>query len=273
MNALTIDAPLVEQLLVGFIREEVKSAKLSRGVIGLSGGIDSAVSCALAAQALGPDQVLAVCMPYQTSSPSSLEDARIVAEATGVSFEVIDISRQIDAYFEDHAEANQLRRGNKMARERMTILYDRSAATEALVIGTSNKTELLLGYGTLFGDMASAINPLGDLYKTQVYMLGEHLGLPASVLEKAPTADLWEGQTDEEEMGFRYDAVDGLLHDLVELRLKEEELISAGHDPAFISTIKQMIATSQFKRRMPVIAKLTNRTINWDFRYPRDWGV
>ena len=271
MTASAIDAELVERMLVGFLRDETASAGLARGVLGLSGGIDSAVSAALAARALGPQNVLALCMPYRTSSPDSLEHARAVAETLGVRFEVCEISPQIDAYFATQPDADRMRRGNKMARERMSILYDRSAQFRALVIGTSNKTELLFGYGTLFGDMASAINPIGDLYKTQIFVLAEHLGLPDAVVSKAPSADLWSGQTDEEEMGFTYAEADRLLIDLVERRLSQAELLAAGHAPELVARVRRMIVSSQFKRRMPVIAKLTDRTINWDFRYPRDW--
>jgi NAD+ synthase len=272
-SPLLIDAPLVEWILVSFLREEVGSAGLQRAVLGLSGGIDSAVACALAARAFGPDNVLALCMPYHSSDPSSERDARAVAEALGVRFEVEDITAQVDAYFTRHPGADRMRRGNKMARERMTILYDRSAEFGALVVGTSNKTELLLGYGTLFGDMASAVNPIGDLYKTQIFEFARHLDLPEAVCRKAPSADLWSGQTDEAEMGFTYEAVDRLLWDLVERRLTDMELAAAGHAPDFTARVRRMIARSQFKRRMPLIAKLTERTINADFRYPRDWGA
>jgi NAD+ synthase len=272
-SALLIDAALVERILVGFLREEVGSAGLRRAVLGLSGGIDSAVSCALAARALGPEQVLAVCLPYRGSDPASERDARAVAAALGVRLAVEDISPQVDAWFTRHDQADRLRRGNKMARERMAVLYDLSAETGALVVGTSNKTELLLGYGTLFGDMASAVNPLGDLYKTQVFQLARHLALPEAVCTKAPTADLWSGQTDEAEMGFTYADVDRLLWDLVERRLTDAELAAAGHAADFVARVRRLIARSQFKRRMPLIAKLTERTINADFRYPRDWGA
>jgi NAD+ synthase len=272
-SPLAIDAALVEWILVSFLREEVGSAGLSRAVLGLSGGIDSAVSCALAVRAFGQENMLALCMPYRTSDPGSERDARAVATALGVRYEVVDITAQVDAYFAGQPDADRMRRGNKMARERMSILYDRSAEFRGLVVGTSNKTELLLGYGTLFGDMASAVNPIGDLYKTQIFQLARHLGLPPSVIDKAPSADLWEGQTDEAEMGFTYDAVDRLLWDLVERRLGDAELAAAGHDAAFAVRVRRMIAKSQFKRRLPLIAKLTDRTINADFRYPRDWGA
>ncbi len=271
-SALLIDAPLVERILVSFLREEVGSAGLQRAVLGLSGGVDSAVSCALAARAFGPGNVLALCLPYHASDPASERDARAVAQALGVRCEVVDISPQVDGYFARFPDADRMRRGNKMARERMSVLYDRSAEFRGLVVGTSNKTELLLGYGTLFGDMASAVNPIGDLYKTQIFRLARHLDLPEAVCAKAPSADLWSGQTDEAEMGFTYEAVDRLLWDMVERRLTDAELAAAGHAPEFVTRVHRLIARSQFKRRMPIIAKLTDRTINADFRYPRDWG-
>ncbi len=263
---------LVERLLTDFIRSEVTKVGLERVVVGLSGGVDSSVSAALAARALGADKTTGIMMPYRTSSDRSLADARALAEVTGIGTETVEITAQIDAYFEAYPEAGRLRRGNKMARERMTILYDHSAEREALVLGTSNKTELLLGYGTLHGDMASAINPLGDLYKTQVWGLARHLELPEAIVDKAPSADLWSGQTDEEELGFGYDEVDRLLYRMVDERTAADELIEAGFDQEFVRRIGQMVQGSQFKRRLPVIAKLSTRTIDMDFRYARDWG-
>lgn len=264
---------VVEKMLVGFLKHEVGKVGLKRAVLGLSGGVDSAVSAAIAARALGPKNVLGVMMPYQSSSPESLADANAVAEALGIETVVVDITRQVDAYFEKFADASRLRRGNKMARERMTILYDHSAVDSSLVIGTSNKTELLLGYGTLYGDMASALNPIGDLYKTQVWGLARHLQLAASVIDKAPTADLWSGQTDETELGFSYHAVDQLLYRMIDERCSARELVDMGFDEAFVERVAKMIRSSQFKRRLPVIAKLSARTIDTDFRYSRDWGL
>ena len=263
---------IVERIVVDFIRREVTRIGLERVVLGLSGGIDSAVSAALAARALGPDAVLGVMMPYRTSSPESLADALAVAENCGIRTETVAITEQIDAYFTAFPDADNLRRGNKMARERMTILYDFSAEQGALVLGTSNKTELLLGYGTLFGDMASAVNPIGDLYKTQVWGLAEHLELPESVVSKAPSADLWEGQTDEQELGFGYHQVDALLYRMVDERCTDDALVEMGFDAKFVTRVRGMIRNSQFKRRLPVIAKISERTIDTDFRYSRDWG-
>jgi NAD+ synthase len=267
-----VDAPLVTEILTGFVREEVRKVGFERGVVGLSGGIDSALALALVCRALGPENAIPVIMPYRASSPASEGDARLVAAQLGATPLVVDISPQIDAYFSDRPDADRNRRGNKMARERMSILYDISLAREALVVGTSNKTELLLGYGTIHGDMAHALNPLGDLYKTQVFALARHLELPAAVIEKAPSADLWEGQSDEDELGFEYAAVDLLLHHMVDERRTRAELRALGFDGAFVDQIRRRVRDSQYKRRPPLIAKLSNRTIDRDFRYPRDWG-
>ncbi len=273
IDALSIDSAVVRDILVGFIRNEVRKVGFERVVVGLSGGVDSALSAALACLALGPENVLPILMPYRTSSSASEADARVVCERLRMTPTLVDISPQVDAYFERFPDADRGRRGNKMARERMTILYDMSWAHGALVIGTSNKTELLLGYGTLFGDMASALNPLGDLYKTQVFALGRTVDLPEQVITKAPSADLWEGQSDEEELGFAYDRVDSLLYYLVDERRTRAELRALGFDDAFITQVSTRVMGSQYKRRPPIIAKLSARTIDRDFRYPRDWGT
>lgn len=271
-DALTVDCPLVTEILTGFVREEVRKVGFERGVVGLSGGIDSALTLAVVCRALGPENAIPVFMPYRASSPASERDARLVAAQLGTTPLVVDISPQIDAYFERNLDADRNRRGNKMARERMSILYDLSLARTALVIGTSNKTELLLGYGTIHGDMAHALNPLGDLYKTQIFSLARYLELPAAVIEKAPSADLWEGQSDEDELGFEYAAVDQLLHQMIDERRTRAELHASGFDDAFVKLIHRRVRDSQYKRRPPLIAKLSNRTIDRDFRYPRDWG-
>jgi NAD+ synthase len=263
---------VVQQILERFIHSEVCKVGLSRVVLGLSGGVDSAVSAALAARALGPENVVGVMMPYKSSSAESLSDALAVAKSTGIETKTVEITDQIDAYFSGDPDASNVRRGNKMARERMTILYDLSAEQGALVLGTSNKTELLLGYGTLFGDMASALNPIGDLYKMQVWGIGKRLGLPDAVIDKVPSGDLWEGQTDEGELGFAYGEVDALLYRMIDERATQTELEAQGFDLAFIDRVRDMVQGSQFKRRLPVIAKVSARTIDADFRYPRDWG-
>ena len=272
MSRLKINTSLLRTILTGFLREEIQKVGLNKGVLGLSGGIDSALVAFLAAEALGPENVHAVCMPYKSSNPESEAHARLVSETCGIRFSVVPITPMVDAYFESFPDADNMRRGNKMARERMTILFDHSAAHSALVLGTSNKTELLLGYGTLFGDMASALNPIGDLYKTQVWQLSEAMGVPREVIEKKPSADLWAGQTDEQELGFTYREVDELLYQMVDQRASRDELLAAGFDAAFVDDIRRKVQNSHFKRRLPVIAKVSNRTIDRDFRYSRDWG-
>jgi len=269
---LAINPELVRGILVGFIQNEVRKVGFERVVLGLSGGVDSSLVATLAAQALGPNNVLGVIMPYRTSDPKSRGDALEVVKQLGIERLEVDISPQIDAYFERFPDTDQKRRGNKMARERMTILYDQSWAWRALVIGTSNKTELLLGYGTIYGDMASAINPIGDLYKTQVWQLADAVGVPTAIVQKAPSADLWAGQSDETELGFQYRMIDQLLYYLVDRRYSVEELKRQGFDEAFITDIVRRVRENQYKRRLPVIAKLSSRTIDRDFRYPRDWG-
>ena len=271
-DALSIDTDLVCRLLTGFVREEVGKVGFDTAVLGLSGGVDSAVSAAIATRALGPDKVIPVIMPYRHSSPASEADARAVCRQLGLEPVVVDISPQIDAYFDRFPDADRGRRGNKMARERMSILYDMSWAHRALVVGTSNKTELLLGYGTVYGDMAHALNPLGDLYKTQVWALARALELPQQVIDKPPSADLWEGQSDEAELGFRYAVVDVLLYHLVDERRTRAELRAMGFGDDFTDLIAARVRDSQYKRRLPLIAKLSARTIDRDFRYPRDWG-
>lgn len=263
---------LLHKILVGFVRDEVQKVGVKKAVLGLSGGIDSALVAFIAAEALGPENVHAICMPYKSSNPESEAHARLVAAACGINFTLIPITAMVDAYFEMFSDADNMRRGNKMARERMTILFDHSARLSALVLGTSNKTELLLGYGTLYGDMASALNPIGDLYKSQVWQLSEAMGIPDEVIRKKPSADLWAGQTDEEELGFSYHQVDQLLVQMIDRRLTREELVENGFEVDFIDSIYSKVQNSHFKRRMPVIAKVSNRTIDRDFRYARDWG-
>ncbi len=221
-DPLAINTELVEKILVGFLKNEVGRVGFSKVVLGLSGGIDSTVSAYLAAKALGPKNVYAVRMPYSSSSSETMDHAALVASELGLSMSTVPITEQIDAYFELFPDASRLRRANKMARERMTILYDHSAALPALVVGTSNKTELLLGYGTIFGDMASALNPIGDLYKTQLRELAVRLGVPRAIIDKNPTADLWVGQTDEAELGFTYAEVDRLLVRMIDQRMRRQ---------------------------------------------------
>lgn len=272
-TCLKINPELVTEILQRFIATEIRRAGFERVVVGLSGGIDSTVVTFLCARALGPENVLAVTIPYKTSSEATRRDSQAVIDHLGVRTVDVPIADQIDAYFARFPDATQLRLANKCARERMTVLYDQSASFGALVAGTSNKSELLLGYGTQFGDMASAINPIGDLYKTQLYGLAAYLGVPKQILTKVPTGDLWVGQTDEGELGFSYAEVDRLLVLLVDRRWRRAELVQAGFAAEFVDRVATMIRRNHYKRRMPVIAKLSHRTMDRDFRYARDWGT
>ena len=270
---LKLNADLVRELLVRFIRDETTNAGFTKAVLGVSGGVDSAVSAVLAAEALGTDNVFGVMMPYTTSSPQSVEDARLLMEKIGIRSELVAIDKMVDGYCAQQKITDALRRGNVMARARMIVLYDISARERALVIGTSNKTEILIGYGTQHGDLASAINPIGDLYKSQIWPLAEKLDIPKRIIDKAPSADLWEGQTDEKEMGVTYADLDALLYEMIDERRSDAELISDGFKEELIQRTRGTIRRNQFKRRPPVIAKISYRTVNVDFRYVRDWGI
>jgi NAD+ synthase len=270
---LSLNTDIVRKLLVGFIRDEVTNAGFSKAVIGLSGGVDSAVVAYLATEALGKENVLSVLMPYKTSSPESAADAKQVVEQLGIRHETVEITPIADPLISADGSMDNVRRGNIMARSRMIVLYDRSAREKALVIGTSNKTEIMLGYGTQYGDTACALNPVGDLYKTQIWQLAEALGVPKKIIEKKPTADLWQGQTDEQELGFSYKLVDQLLYFMVDERRTEEELVERGFEKHFIQKVQRLIQRNQFKRVPPLIAKISHRTVNVDFRYARDWGM
>ncbi len=269
-SPLRIDEVLVRKMLVAFLREETRKSGHRRVVVAVSGGVDSAAVAALAAEAMGPTNVTALFMPYRTSSPESTEHARLVARTFGLALEEIDISPQIDAYFARAGDVHRVRRGNKMARERKSIEYDH-AWPDGLVLGTSNKTELLLGYGTRYGDMACDLNPVGDLYKTQLRELAVLLGVPDVVVSKPPTADLWVGQTDEAELGFTYARADLALYHMIDRRLRPADLIGAGFDAALVNGLRERVRRSHFKRVMPLIAKVSLRTVGHDFLYPRDW--
>lgn len=270
---LSLNTDIVQKVLVEFLRDEIHNAGFRKGVIGLSGGVDSAVAAYLAVKALGAENVLGVLLPYRTSSPASIADAELVARELGMRTERVDISPMVDAYLQRADGIDRVRAGNVMARQRMIVLYDLSSRERALVIGTSNKTEIFLGYGTLFGDLACALNPLGDLYKTQVWQLARALGVPERLIEKKPSADLWEGQTDEEEFGFTYAEADHLLYFMIDERRSVSELHAMGFDPKLVERVRTLVMKNQFKRRLPLIAKVSNRTVNVDFRYARDWGI
>jgi len=269
-SPLRIDEQLVRRMLVAFLKEETAKSGHKRVVLGLSGGIDSAAVAALAAEAMGPKNVTALFMPYRSSSSESREHARLIGKTFGLAVEEVDITAQVDAYFARAGDVDRVRRGNKMARERKSIEYDRSWP-DGLVLGTSNKTELLLGYGTRYGDMACDLNPVGDLYKTQLRELAVLLGVPDVVVKKPPTADLWVGQTDESELGFTYAQADLILYHLVDRRLRPDALVAAGFDASLVRGIRERVRKSHYKRVMPLIAKVSLRTVGHDFLYPRDW--
>jgi NAD+ synthase len=268
---MKINSPFVEKVLTRFIRDELGKFGFKKAVLGLSGGLDSAVCAFLAARALGPRNVHGLIMPYKMTCSEDVEDAKEVARLLKIRSRVIDIAPQVDAYFSRFPTENRVLRGNKMARERMSILYDFSAREKALILGTSNKTELLIGYGTIHGDMACGINPVGDLYKTQMRQLAVHLGVPEKILKKVPTAGLWDGQTDEGEIGLSYAEIDGILFELADRRKTKKEIIAAGFKPESVEKICTMILRSEFKRKLPPIAKLSSRTVGHDFLYPYDW--
>lgn len=270
---LTINTDLARTILTGFIKSEITRVGFARAVVGLSGGIDSALSCILAAQALGPENVLAVRMPYKASSRDSLEHAQLLIDQLGVQSKTIEITDMVEPLIQLDPEMSKVRKGNLMARARMIVLYDQSEAFKGLVVGTSNKTEILLGYSTMFGDSASALNPIGDLYKTQVRQLSRALNVPAPIVDKPPSADLWAGQTDETELGFTYEEVDRLLYLLIDQRYMPQEAIEAGFDEKFVNLVVSRVRRFQFKRMLPPIAKISNRTIGYDFLYLRDWGT
>lgn len=267
---MKINARFVEKILCAFIREELHKFGFRRAIVGLSGGLDSSVCAALAARALGGKNVLAMILPYKDTCGQDVEDARALARKLGFRTRLIDIAPMVDAYFSRYPTKDHVRIGNKMARERMSILYDHSALEKALILGTSNKTELLIGYGTIHGDMACAINPLGDLYKTQVRALGAHLRLPARILKKTPSAGLWAGQTDEGEIGLSYPDIDAILYELVDERRTAKEVIASGFKKEAVTKIERLMVRSEFKRKMPPIAKISSRTVGHDFLYSYD---
>jgi NAD+ synthase len=272
-DELAIDTQLARQIIVRFIDGHMRQTGFSRAVLGLSGGIDSAIVAYLVAEAIGPQNLLCLLLPYRTSSPASRADAEEIVRDLGCSSRLIDISSIVDGYFEaalgDEEPPNRLRLGNFSARARMAVIFDHSAAWDGLVMGTSNKTETLLGYTTIFGDNAAAIQPIGDLYKSQVRQLSAAIGVPDAVLLKPPTADLWAGQSDEQEIGLTYPEIDRLLHWMVDRRLAPAELVAMGFPADHVRRVGQLVSGSEFKRQMAPIAKLSPRTPGVDYLYPR----
>jgi len=273
MIDLTINTDLATKIITGFIKSELNRMGFKKALMGVSGGIDSALSLYFSAMALGPENVLAVRMPYKTSPPETLEDAQTMIDALGVQSMTIEITDMVDPLINLHEDMTKLRAGNIMARMRMIVLYDQSVAFNGLVMGTSNKTEMLLGYSTVYGDSAAALQPIGDLFKTQVRQLARALGVPEQVIQKAPSADLWIGQTDEGELGFTYADVDKLLYLLVDQRYRPEDCVKEGFNKDFVDRVLGLMRKNHFKRVMPPIAKLSQRTIGYDFLYLRDWGT
>jgi len=272
LEKLTINTDLVRRVLVAFIREELGKFGFQRAVVGISGGVDSSLTCFLAVEALGPQNVLGVMLPYRTSDPRSLTDAQRVAEMLGIPTFTFEITPMVEPLIQRFPDMDEIRRGNLMARARMMVLYDQSKAFNGLVIGASNKTETLLGYFTLWGDAAAAIKPLADLYKCQVRQLARAVGIPEDIVTKPPSADLWLGQTDEGELGFTYDQADQVLYLWVDERRSEEEIIALGFPPTLVRRIIQRVRDTHFKRHPPIVAKVSHRTVEHDFLYVRDWG-
>ena len=271
---LQIHLENVHETLIEFVKVQMSKTGLKKAVFGLSGGLDSVVLAYILTEALGPDNVLAAILPYHATSPESLRDAENVRDILGLQSVTIDITAMVNEccgalLAATGAEPGRVRLGNIMARQRMILLYDLSAAIGGLVIGTSNKTELLLGYGTLHGDLAFAFDPLGDLYKTQVRSYARYLGVPENIVAKPPSADFWAGQTDEEDLGFTYDDLDKLLYLMVDEKLTKQELLKMGFDRNFIDTVKTRIRRNKFKTKMPVFAGLQARGIGGDYRYWR----
>ncbi|GAB4550772.1 MAG: NAD+ synthase [Anaerolineae bacterium] len=269
---LRINTDLARKIIVGFIRDAVTKVGFSKAVLGLSGGIDSAIVAYLTAEALGPENLLVVRMPYRTSSEGSLTDAQAVIDDLKLPSLTVEITPMVQPLIDQFPDMNALRKGNIMARQRMIILYDQSVAWNGLVVGTSNKTEALLGYSTLYGDGAAALHPIGDLYKTQIRQLARAVGVPAAIIDKPPSADLWLGQTDEGELGISYAEVDRMLYLLVDGRYSEEETAAEGFDLALVKRIWRRVRLNHFKRTMPNIAKVSRRSIGHDFLYLRDWA-
>lgn len=259
----------ITNFLHHFLDDEVNKTGLDKVVVGLSGGLDSAVVAVLAKEVF-KDKLHCVKMPSHYSSQNSLDDADELCRDFDLISETASIEPMLKAYEKINPNMDNLRKGNFSSRMRMATLFDISAREGALVLGTSNKSELMLGYGTLYGDLASAINPIGDLYKSEVFELATYLGVSKSIISKPPSADLWDGQNDEDDLGYTYAKLDAAMKLYVEDRLSKEEIIKSGIDSDMLEMIIERIFRNHFKRKMPVIAKLTSRTINHDFNYPRD---
>lgn len=256
MKELTMNAKKVEKKLVRFIKDEFRKRGFRKAVFGASGGVDSSLVGFLLKKALGKKNVLAVFLPYKTTNKASEKDFRKVVKILGIKSKVIPITPMVDCYFKRFPRMDRIRRGNKMARERMSVLYDWSKAENALVVGSGNKTEILLGYATLHGDSACAVNPIGGLYKTQVRQLASYMGVPEEIVQKAPSADLWPGQSDEKELGLSYREIDEILYLAVDRGYRPYQLIKRGFSKGKVKKILNRIEKFRYKRELPVIARL-----------------
>lgn len=270
---LSLDTTQVITQLTDFISSEIHKAGFSKAVLGLSGGIDSALVAFLTAKAIGPENLLGIRLPYKTSSQASLDHAQLVIDALGIPNKTMPITPMADALIDQMPDMDALRKGNIMARCRMITLFDQSADWRGLVMGTGNKTEILLGYTTLFGDSACAINPVGDLYKTQVRQLSRALGVPQAIIDKAPSADLWTGQTDEKELGFSYEDVDQLLYHIVDLGETPAQVEEAGFAPQFVSAVAKRVRANHFKRVAAPIPVVFPNVAVPDLSALQNWGV
>jgi NAD+ synthetase len=267
---LDIDAPMVERWLVGFLRDELTRRGFAKAVIGISGGVDSAVAASLAVRALGKENVIGVRLPYRTSSADSLEHAQRVIDQLGIEARTIDISAAVDGYLAGEPDADAARRGNVMARVRMIALFDLSARYRALPIGTGNKSERLLGYFTWHADDSPPVNPLGDLYKTQVWALARHLGVPTEIVDKPASADLVQGQTDEGDFGVTYAKADEVLNWLLH-GWTADEVAARGVSMADIETVRRRLDGTHWKRRLPTVAMLSGAAIGESYLRPVDY--
>jgi NAD+ synthetase len=269
--SLVIDAALTERWLVAFLRDElIERRHITKAVLGLSGGIDSAVVAYLCARALGPENVHAIRMPYRTSSADSLADAQRVVDALGINVETIEITDAVDGYLRAAGDADPRRRGNVMARMRMLVLFDQSARLNALPIGTGNKTERLMGYFTWHADDTPPVNPIGDLYKTQVWALARHLGVPLQIIDKPPSADLEANQTDEGDMGVTYLTADRILSQIL-AGYRDEQIAAVGFDPREIGLVRRRIEGTHWKRHLPTTALVSGTAINEFYLRPVDY--
>ncbi|MCC6317398.1 MAG: NAD+ synthase [Gemmatimonadaceae bacterium] len=267
---LEIDAPLVERWLTGFLADELARRHMTDVVVGLSGGVDSAVTAYLAARAIGPQHVHAIRLPYRTSNPESLAHAQLVIDALGLPAQTIDISAAVDGYLAHAADADPARRGNVMARTRMIALFDQSARLRGVPLGTGNKSERLLGYFTWHADDSPPINPLGDLFKTQVWSLARHLGVPDVIVDKPASADLITGQTDEGDFGVSYATADAILSWLV-AGYTARELEDRGFARHEIELVRRRLDGTHWKRKLPTVAMLTGTAIGESYLRPVDY--